>query len=85
MLCVEVDEERNSIEQDQEQQCTQQNVMQCYNSYTTQYRDVVRERCEDVYIKTCKIVMRQKTYNHTSRICKRPLVKECFDPVSLGS
>ena len=42
VVCVEREEEREKIEQDEEQQCTQQNVTQCYNSYTTTYTDVVR-------------------------------------------
>ena len=45
VVCVEREEERDKIEQDEEQQCTQQNVTQCYNSYTTQYTDVVRYVC----------------------------------------
>ena len=28
-------------------------------------------------MKTCRIVQRPKTYNHTVRMCKRPLVKKC--------
>ena len=42
---------------------------------------IFREECEDVFTKTCKIVMRQQSYNHTARVCKRPLQKECFEPV----
>ena len=80
VLCVEVEEERNSIEQDQEQQCTQQNVEQCFNDYVTEYRDDVRERCEEEFLKVCRIVMRQRSYNHTTRVCRRPLVQECDQP-----
>ena len=35
-----------------------------------------------VYIKTCRIVMRERSYNHSSRVCRRPLVKQCAEPVS---
>ena len=79
VVCVVREEERDKLEQEQEQQCTQQNVTQCYNEYSTVYRDVVREKCTEVYLKTCRIVIRERTYNHTARVCKRPLVKLC-DP-----
>ena len=81
VVCVVREEEREKLEQGQEEQCTQQNVMQCYNEYTTVYRDVVREKCTEVYLKTCRIVMRERSYNHTARVCKRPLQKLCDTPV----
>ena len=81
VVCVVREEEREKLEQGQEEQCTQQNVMQCYNEYTTVYRDVVREKCTEVYLKTCRIVMRERSYNHTARVCKRPLQKLCDPPV----
>ena len=81
VVCVVREEEREKLEQEQEQQCTQQNVTQCYNEYSTVYRDVVREKCTEVYLKTCRIVIRERTYNHTARVCKRPLVKLCDPPV----
>jgi len=71
------EEEQEKVEQSQETQCTQQNVTQCYNTYITKYKDSIREKCEDVFIKTCRIVMRKRTYNHTTRVCKRPQVKQC--------
>ena len=76
-ICVEVEEERESLEQDTERQCTQQNVTQCYNTYVTKYTDSIREKCEEVFIKTCRIIMRSRAYNHTTRLCKRPLLKQC--------
>ena len=79
VVCVVREEERDKLEQEQEQQCTQQNVTQCYNEYSTVYRDVVREKCTEVYLKTCRIVIRERAYNHTARVCKRPLMKLC-DP-----
>ena len=80
-VCVVRQEEQERVEQGKEEQCTQQNVTQCYNSYVTTYRDAVRERCEEVFVKTCRIVLREKAYNATTRVCKRPLVKECVTPV----
>merc|ERR1712106_884060 len=79
VVCVLVEEEMEKLEQDQETQCTQQNVTQCYNAYKTEYKDSVREMCEEQFIKTYRIVMREKAYNHTTQVCKRPLVKECFE------
>ena len=81
VVCVVREEERDKLEQEQEQQCTQQNVTQCYNEYSTVYRDVMREKCTEVYLKTCRIVIRERSYNHTARVCKRPLVKLCDPPV----
>ena len=81
VVCVVREEEREKLEQEQEQQCTQQNVTQCYNEYSTVYRDVMREKCTEVYLKTCRIVIRERSYNHTARVCKRPLVKLCDPPV----
>ena len=71
------EEEKENIEQEEESQCTQQNVTQCYNTYVTKYTDAIREKCEEVFIKTCRIIMRSRAYNHTTRICKRPLLKQC--------
>ena len=79
-ICVEVEEERESLEQDTERQCTQQNVTQCFTDYNTEYRDEVREVCEEEFVKTCRIVMRSRAYNHTTRVCRRPLVEECQQP-----
>merc|ERR1712038_1030840 len=76
-LCVFRPEEQESLEQEQQQQCTQQNVTQCYNTYVTKYTTSVREKCEEVFVKTCRIVQRSQAYNHTVRMCKRPLVKDC--------
>ena len=78
-VCVVVEEVREKVEQEEEVQCSQQQVQQCYNDFTTQYRDSVRERCQEVFIKTCRIEMRPRAYNHTSRICRRPLVQQCPD------
>ena len=77
VICVVVEEEMEKVEQDQETQCTQQNVTQCYNAYRTEYRDSIRETCDEEFIKTCRIVMRERSYNHTTQVCKRPLVKDC--------
>ena len=75
-----MEEERESLEQDTERQCTQQNVTQCFTDYNTEYRDEVREVCEEEFVKTCRIVMRARAYNHTTRVCRRPLVEECQQP-----
>ena len=85
VLCVVREEEKEKVEQEQESQCTQQNVSQCYNTYVTQYTYSIREKCEEVFMKTCRIIIRTRTYNHTIRICKRPLVKECNNYQSLVS
>ena len=79
VVCVVREEEKEDIEQEEESQCTQQNVTQCYNTYVTKYTDSVKEKCEEVFIKTCRIVMRAKAYNHTTRICRRPLLKKCHE------
>ena len=52
------------------------------------YSNAKQEKCEDVFVKTCRIVQRPKTYNHTVRLCRRPLVKKCHEyqeSVSVGS
>ena len=77
VMCVVNEEERENVEQEEDTQCTQQNVTQGYSSYVTKYTDSVREKCEEVFIKTCRIIMRSRAYNHTTRICKRPLLKQC--------
>ena len=68
-LCVMGEEEKEKVEQREEFQCTQQNVTQCYSTYITKY--------EDVFIKRCRLVMRKRTYNHTTKVCKKLLVKQC--------
>ena len=52
-------------------------MSQCYNTYVTKYTSSVREKCQEVFVKTCRIVQRSQAYNHTVRMCKRPLVKDC--------
>jgi len=79
VVCVFVEEEVEKVEQEQETQCTQQNVTQCFNVYKTEYKDTVQEACEEEFVKTCRIVMRERVYNHTTQVCKRPLVKDCYD------
>ena len=36
-VCVTVEEEVEEVEQGTEEQCTQQMVEQCYNTYVTKY------------------------------------------------
>ena len=43
-------------------------------------RPTEREVCEEEFVKTCRIVMRARAYNHTTRVCRRPLVEECQQP-----
>ena len=78
-VCVVVEEQQERVEQGKEEQCTQQIVDQCYNSYVTTYKDVVKEKCDEVFVKTCRIVLRDRAFNATTRVCKRPLVKQCDD------
>ena len=121
VICVTREEEREDLEQGTEEQCTQQDVTQCFNTYVTKwddtdtetwyskpsikhvkqylrcdancltfprYSNAKQEKCEDVFVKTCRIVQRPKTYNHTVRLCRRPLVKKCHEyqeSVSVGS
>ena len=59
-------------------------MTQCYNTYVTKYTSSVREKCEDVFVKTCRIVQRSRAYNHTVRMCKRPLVKDCSPQSSVS-
>merc|ERR1719410_87406 len=63
VLCVDIEEEVEVVEQGEEQQCAQQNVTQCFTDYVTQYTDEVREKCEEQFVKTCRIVMRDRAYN----------------------
>ena len=35
VICVTREEEREEVEQGTEEQCTQQNVTQCFNTYVT--------------------------------------------------
>ena len=35
VICVTREEEREDLDQDTEQQCTQQDVTQCFNTYVT--------------------------------------------------
>ena len=37
----------------------------------------MREECAEDFVKVCRIVMRERSYNHTTRVCRRPLVKNC--------
>ena len=60
VLCVDIEEEVEVVEQGEEQQCAQQNVTQCFTDYVTQYTDEVREKCEEQFVKTCRIVMRDR-------------------------
>ena len=37
----------------------------------------MREECVEDFLKVCRIVMRERSYSHTVRVCRRPLVKNC--------
>lgn len=65
------------METDQARECFQQLVPQCHYTYITEYADGIREKCDQVFFKTCKIVFKEKAYNHTTRVCTRPMIKDC--------
>ena len=35
------------------------------------------QKCEDFYWKQCKIVFKERTFDATSRVCKKALIKDC--------
>ena len=35
------------------------------------------QKCEDFYWKQCKIVFKERTFDATSRSCKKALIKDC--------
>jgi hypothetical protein len=41
--------------------------------------DFLTQTCDTFYWKQCKIVFKQRTFNATSRQCKRQLRKDCED------
>ena len=42
-----------------------------------EYFDGIKEKCDQVFFKTCKIVFKERAYNHSTRVCTRPMVKQC--------
>lgn len=81
-VCVERQKFIDKTEKNQLKECFVQNVTQCYYTYVTEYTDGEQEKCDEFYWKSCKIVFEQKTFNATSRKCKRPLTKQCDDSAS---
>ena len=45
--------------------------------HNTEYSEVEVQKCEDFYWKQCKIVFKERTFDATSRVCKRALIKDC--------
>ena len=43
----------------------------------TEYSEVEVQKCEDFYWKQCKIVFKERTFDATSRVCKKALIKDC--------
>ena len=76
-VCVERKKYVDKTEKDQLKECFVQNVTQCYYTYVTEYSEAEQEKCVDFYWKTCKIVFKERVFNATSRMCKRPLIKRC--------
>lgn len=76
-VCVERRKSVDKTEKDQLKECFVQNVTQCYNTYITEYSDVEVQKCEDFYWKQCKIVFKERTFDATSRVCKKALIKDC--------
>ena len=42
-----------------------------------EYSEVEVQKCEDFYWKQCKIVFKERTFDATSRVCKKALIKDC--------
>ena len=61
-----------------------QNVTQCYYTYITEYSEAEQEKCVDFYWKTCKIIFKERVFNATTRMCKRPLIKRCKNKSIIG-
>ena len=78
-VCVERKKYLDKTEKDQLKECFVQNVTQCYYTYVTEYSEAEQEKCVDFYWKTCKIIFKERIFNATSRMCKRPLIKRCDD------
>ena len=67
----------DKTEKDTLKECFVQNVTQCYYTYITEYSEAEQEKCVDFYWKTCKIIFKERVFNATTRMCKRPLIKKC--------
>ena len=70
-ICTEREEEVEVVEPQEMSDCTQEIVKQCHKTFVTVYKDELREKCEEVYLKKCKILMRETTYQHKVRFCNR--------------
>lgn len=85
IVCVERKKYVDKTEKDQLKECFVQNVTQCYYTYITEYSEAEQEKCHDFYWKTCKIVFKERVFNATSRVCKKPLIKKCDDQSSFNN
>ena len=83
-VCVERKKYIDKTEKDQLKECFVQNVTQCYYTYITEYSEAEQEKCVDFYWKTCKIIFKERVFNATTRMCKRPLIKRCKNKSIIG-
>eukprot|EP00092_Neocalanus_flemingeri_P003368 GFUD01003606.1.p1 GENE.GFUD01003606.1~~GFUD01003606.1.p1 ORF type:complete len:393 (+),score=117.05 GFUD01003606.1:114-1181(+) len=75
--CVEKVVLEEDTEWDQEVQCHHRYRQHCYKTYSTAFNPVQEEECQDNYKKNCFIEFGLDAVNHTVRICRRPLEKDC--------
>lgn len=81
-VCVQRQKFFDKTEKDQLKECFVQNVTTCYYTYITAYSDQEQEKCDEFFWKSCKIVFKTRPFNATSRICQRPLIKQCDQKVN---
>jgi len=75
--CVEKVVLEEETEWDQEVKCQHRYRQHCYTTYSTAFKPFQEEECQDNYKKNCYIEFGLDAVNHTVRICRRPLVKDC--------
>jgi len=75
--CVEKVVLEEETEWDEEVKCEHRYRQHCYTTYSTAFKPFQEEECQDNYKKNCFIEFGLDAVNHTVRICKRPLVKDC--------
>jgi len=75
--CVEKVVLEEDTEWDQEVKCQHRYRQHCYTTYSTAFKPFQEEECQDNYKKNCFIEFGLDAVNHTVRICRRPLEKDC--------
>jgi len=75
--CVEKVVLEEETEWDREVKCHHRYRQHCYKTYSTAFKPFQEEECQDNYHKNCFIEYGLDAVNHTVRVCRRPLVKDC--------